>query len=67
MAKNTQVAFVRVVCVENTDGMTNEEIREKAVDLYNNPPGGMDDMYVSEDAIISMDEVEGDDDEGDEE
>ncbi|MNP29723.1 hypothetical protein D3C76_1227600 [compost metagenome] len=50
---------MRQVRVENTDNMTDEEIIEKAVDLYNDPPDS-DDMYVHDGNVVSIDHEPGD-------
>lgn len=56
--RNTVVSFVRHVIVERSEYMTEDEIKQAAVDLYNDPPGGIDDMYVSDVNIVCIDHEE---------
>jgi hypothetical protein len=64
--KNAYVTFTRTVRVENVEGLTEEQIRERAVDVHNEAE--MDDFYASEEDIVSIDirEEKGDEDVDDE-
>jgi len=50
--KNAYVTFQRTVRVENVEGMTDEQIKEAAVDVFNE--ADMDDFYADESDIIDV-------------
>lgn len=51
--KNAYVTFIRTVMVEDVGGLSQDEIKSKAVDVFNEAE--MDDFYADEDNIVSVD------------
>lgn len=63
--KNAYVTFTRTVRVENVGNLSEEKIRERAVQVHNE--ADMDDFYASEESIQSVDIRDEDGEEEDEE
>jgi hypothetical protein len=51
--KNAYVTFTRTVVVENVEGLSDSEIRDKAVYVHNE--ADMDDIYANKDSVVEID------------
>jgi hypothetical protein len=52
VVKVAYVSFIRSVKVEDIEGLSVSEIRDKAVDVHNE--ADMDDFYATDDSITSI-------------
>lgn len=50
--KNAYVTFIRTVRVEDVEGLSREEIKSKAVDVFNE--ADMDYFYTDEGSIVNV-------------